>query len=87
MIDDIAKNHDDIQSNQEKLLRWQEVTSCELDKYYGLGASEDILKSLFSDRWFCQSVNKACVSVSVFGTTRLVTGDMSKVYSTIPKCH
>ena len=65
----------------EKLARWQEVTSNELDKYFGLRASESTLKSVFSDRWFCQSVSEACAAVSIVGTTRLVTGDMSKVYT------
>ena len=41
IIDEMARKYDEIQSDQEKLLRWQEVTSSELDKYYGLGASEN----------------------------------------------
>ena len=80
MIDEMARKYEEIQSDMDKLAKWQEVTSSELDKYYGLGASESTIKSLFSDRWFCQSVCEACESVSLVGTTGLVTGDMSKVY-------
>ena len=83
MIDEMARKYEEIQSDLEKLERWQEVTSNELNKYFSLGASESTLKSLFSDRWFCQSASEACVSVSIVGTTGLVTGDMSKVYKVV----
>ena len=49
MIDEMAGKYNEIQSDQKKLARCQEVTSSELDN---LGASENTLISLFSDR--CQ---------------------------------
>ena len=72
MIDEMGRKYEEIQLDQEKLLKWREVISKELVKYYSLGAIDNILRSLFSDRWFCQSVISACVSVSVVGTTGLV---------------
>ena len=58
MVGDMARKHGMIQVDQDKLITWQDVTRKKLDKYYGLGATDKVLKNLFSDRWFCQSVKR-----------------------------
>ena len=40
IVDDMAKKYGPIQADQEKLMTWQEVTRKELNKYYGLGATD-----------------------------------------------
>ena len=83
MVDDMARKYGTIQEDQEKLMTWQEVSRKELDKYYSLGATDNMLKNFFSDRWFCQLVSEACESVSIVETTGLVTENMSKLYSKV----
>ena len=46
---------------QNKFLRWQEVSCEELDKYYSLDASDNILK--FGSRNSSQLVKRACLFV------------------------